>query len=525
MKHPLLQFFVLLLVGLPVWSLAQALTPTQPNRLELPLQAYASDVYVQTLAEDSSVVLLVNDEKNGTMRRQISFQKFDRQLRPVWSLPLEVAPEYEFLQLCAEGSMVYALFQSEYTPDHLWVATLDAHDGILHSGAFETKISRTIYEAKALGGNLFVTTMVENHLTVMLLNLRAGTHQFLPAVYETLPTQFTFLADSVTKLAKFVMSQSNGQKTRLQVKQLSADGKLLKSEFVQAESERGLITAQISPGDSAANLLTGTYTLRDSRYSQGIFAADLSAGTTPTGVRKSLRFYDFLNLKHFLDFMQPARAARVRERGQRLKESARQMRHHYHLLMHDLEPFEDGYVLVGEVYFPSSQNISNYGSYYARSFSPYYSNGYVPSYYPNLNTQNNSSNGYMASQAIVCGFDRNGMLLWDNAFVLKEVRQANLVETVRIRPLADGKRFVMAYLKEEELHYKIIDRSNASPNDLVVPIATSPQPDSKEKPIDTNQEGLLTWYGSRFLTYGYQHVRSPHGPGRDVFFLNTIAFE
>ena len=523
MKHPLLRIVAFLLVGLPTWSLAQA--PTQPNRLELPLPAYASDVYVQTLAEDSSVVLLVNDEKAGAMHRQISFQKFDRKLQPVWSLPLEVATEYNFVQLCAEGSMVYALFQSEYAPDHLWVASLDAHDGILHSGAFQTKISRTIYEAKALGGNLFVTTMVENHLTVMLLNLRAGTHQFLPAVYETLPTQFTFLADSVTKRAKFVMSQSNGYKTRLQVKQLAADGTLLKSEFVQAESERGLITAQISPGDSAANLLTGTYTLRDPRYSQGIFAADLSAGTTPTGSRNSLRFYDFLNLKHFLDFMQPARAARMRERGKRLKEEAKELRHHYHLLMHDLEPYEDGYVLVGEVYFPNSQTTSAFGSYYARSFSPYYSNGYVP-YYPNVATPNsNSSTGYLASQAIVCGFDRNGMLLWDNAFVLKDVRQSSLVETVRIRPLPDSKRFVMAYMKDEEIHYKIIDRSAASPNDLTVTIATSPQPDSKEKPLDTNQEGLLTWYGSRFLAYGYQHVRTPHGPGRDVFFLNTIAFE
>ncbi|WP_324676120.1 hypothetical protein [Hymenobacter sp. GOD-10R] len=523
MKHPLLRMLALLLVGLPTWSLAQA-PPTQPNRLELPLPAYASDVYVQTLAEDSSVVLLVNDEKSGAMHRQISFQKFDRKLKPVWSLPLEVAPEYEVVQLCTEGSMVYALFQSQYTPDHLWVASLDAHDGLLHSGAFETKISRTIYEAKALGGNLFVTTMVENHLTVMLLNLRAGTHQFLPAVYETLPTQFTFLADSVTKRAKFVMSQSNGQKTRLQVKQLAADGTLLKSEFVQAESERGLITAQISPGDSAANLLAGTYTLRDPRYSQGLFATDLSAGTTPTGSRKSLRFYDFMNLKHFFDFMQPARAARVRERGQRMKELDKQLRHHYNLLMHDLEPYQDGYVLVGEVYFPSSQSTSAFNNYYARSFSPYYANGYVPSYYP-LNSSNNSSNSYLASQAIVCGFDRNGLLLWDNAFVLKDVRQTSLVETVRIRPLAGGNKFVMAYLKDEEVHYKIIDHSVASPNDLTVTLATSPNPESKEKPLDTNQEGLLPWYGSRFLAYGYQHVRVPHGQDRDVFFLNTIAFD
>ncbi|MCC2546907.1 hypothetical protein LJY25_10665 [Hymenobacter sp. BT175] len=499
MKHTLGVLFVVLLAALPGWS-----QPAQPARIELPLDSYNSEVRVQALPADSSLILLVEQENLMSYRGTFSFRKYNRALEEVWTRPIDVPKEYAFSRLCAEGTNVYALFQSEYAPQRLWVASLDGRQGLIRAASFDTRLSRDIFDLKALEGNLFVTVMVDRHLTVVFLDLKAGTMQFLPSVYEPMPAQLTFLADSTTKRAEFVMSQSNGYKSRLQVKQLSARGQLLHSEFVQTESERGLITAQISPrADSTTRLLAGTYSLRDTRYSQGIFSADLTAGTTPTGVRESLRFYDFINLKHFFDFMKPAREERLRQRSARLRAEAKQLRLRYRLLTHDLMPFQDGYVMVAEVYYPHYR----YDTY-----------GY------GLMASTRTFDGYRTTHAIVCGFDKKGNLLWDNAFVLKDVRNYNLVENVRVRPLPDGNRLVLAYLDEHRIRYKIIDRTVSSPNDLDVPIVTSLK-GAKEKPNSTTHEGLLSWYGSRFLAYGYQHVRPEKGSSRDVFFVNSVAFD
>ncbi|RSK51411.1 hypothetical protein EI291_03635 [Hymenobacter rigui] len=497
--------------------------PRQAYRAELELETYSSDVQVQPLAEDSSVVVLVERDPRIAGKPEYFFQKFDHSLQPRAKVDIPVPRGYDFQRLCSEGTDVYAVF-SGTDPGTLWVAAYDSRTGELGTGEFKTKRAREIHELKALDGNLFVTVVVDQHLTILLLNLHTAQFQFLPSVFEPLPTRFTFLADSVTKRAELILSESNGFKSRLQLKQLGDDGRLLRSEFVQAGSERGLLDAQLSPGDSAARLLAGTYTLRDSRYSQGLFASDLTAGVTPTGQRRSLRYYDFLNLKHFFDFMKPAKVARMRQRSERMRASDRQFRHHYQLLMHDMLPTPEGFVLVSEVYYPRYNNTGygygNWGMPYNYGLGGYNGFGY-PSRYNNFYNARRGSEGFRTSHALICGFDRQGNLLWDNSFILKEIEHSQLQETVRIRPLPDEQRIAIAYLKDDEFHYKIVDRAATTPNDWQVTLQTT---NPTDKTNDTSQEHLLEWYGSRFVAVGYQHVRPEKGPGRDVFFLNVLEF-
>ncbi|MCA8831441.1 hypothetical protein [Hymenobacter pini] len=504
-------------------STKPAIEPRQQYRAELELETYNSDVQVQPLAEDSSVVLLVERDPRIAGKPEFFFQKFNHALQPQAKVDIPVPRGYDFQRLCAEGTDVYAVF-SGTDPATLWVAAYDSRTGELGTGEFKTKRARGIHELKALDGNLFVTVEVDQHLTILLLNLHTAQFQFLPSVFEPLPARFTFLADSVTKRAELILSETNGFKSRLQLKQLGEDGRLLHSEFVQAGSERGLLDAQLSPGDSAARLLAGTYTLRDSRYSQGLFASDLTAGVTPTGQRRSLRFYDFLNLKHFFDFMKPAQLARMRHRSERLKASDRQFRHRYQLLMHDMLPTPEGFVLVSEVYYPRYANSSynNWYSPYSYGTLPGYTNGFgYPSRFNNFYNSRRSNEGFRTTHALICGFDRQGNLLWDNSFIMKEIEYSQLQEIVRVRPLADGRRMAMAYLKNDEFHYKVVDRAADMPNDWQVKLTTA---NPTDKTSDTTQEHLMEWYGSRFLAVGYQHVRPEKGPGRDVFFLNVLEF-
>ncbi|UOG74017.1 hypothetical protein MTX78_18065 [Hymenobacter tibetensis] len=519
--------FLFLLGGLAASGLAQPAppTPVQGVRLELPLEVYSSDVQVLPLPQDSSVLLLVDKEPlSGRKNTNYELHKYDYRLQRSWLKTMEVPREFEFSQLCSEGTNAYVLFQSESVQHRLHVAAIDGISGQVRTYTFDTKLARDVYDLKSLGGNLFVSVLVDNHLTILLLDLAANKFQFLPSVYEPLPAQLSFLADSAARRAEFVLSQTNGFKNRLQLKQLSAQGMLLRSEFVQAESERGLISAQISPATDSASgrLLAGTYTLRDSRFSQGLFAADLTAGVTPTGSRRSLRFYDFANLKHFFDFMSPGRAARLRQRSEKMRATDRVLRLRYRTLIHDLIPFQDGYVMVAEVYYPQyRQNAySSFGPYLP--YSPYRYGNYSNNSWYGTNRQ---AEGYRITHALVCGFDKRGNLLWDNTFVLKDVYSNSLQETVRLRPLPDGQRVAIAYLDEEKFNYKVIDHTAPSPNDLQVDLQTTALPTVKEKATSTSQEGLSAWYGSRFLAFGYQSIRTEKAPNREVFFINVLGFE
>ena len=550
MKH---RYFSLLLaccgiLALPpcAWTQKPALlpanAPVQTARTELPLTERDSEVHVQALPADSTVVLLVGREHPLSSRTDFSFQQYGHDLRLRRDTPLKVADEFSFVRMCAEGTTVYALFASRHTTGRLLVAAYNGPLGQTRTQQFDTRLSREVVELKALDGRLFATVLLQDqlHVTALLLDVATGQMQYLPSVYENVPTQLTFVADAATRRAEYVLSQTNGRKSRLLLKQLTDKGQLVSSEFVQAESERSLITAQLTPPqDTTARLLMGTYSLRDPNYAQGLFATDLSrpAPGAAAAPKAPLRFYDFLHLKHFFDYLKPSKQARLRQRvARRLARSVSPMRWHYRLLLHELLPQADGgYVLVAEVYTPHYRyNSSNnyYGSPFGSFGNQYYSSGYGysgPGYSPGGYSpygSNRAFDGYQTTHALVCGFDRKGNLIWDNIFVVENLRRSDLEEAVRLQPLPDG-RLVLAYLDENKLRYKVVNRGESAPNDLQVPISTGtgPKEQGLERATDTDQYDLLPWYGGRFVALGYQHVRVSHGTDREVFFMNTVVFQ
>ena len=518
--------------------------PVQTARTELPLTDRDSEVHVQALPADSTVVLLVGREHALSSRTDFTFQQYGPDLHLRQETALKVADEFSFVRMCTEGTTVYALFASHNTAGRLLVAAYNGPLGQTRSQQFDTKLSREVIELKALDGRLFATVVLQDqlHVTALLLDVATGQMQYLPAVYENVPTQLTFVADAATRRAEYVLSQTNGRKSRLLLKQLTDKGQLVSSEFVQAESERSLITAQVTPPqDTTARLLMGTYSLRDPNYAQGVFATDLSrpAPGAPTAAKAPLRFYDFLHLKHFFDYLKPRKQARLRQRvARRLARSMAPMRWHYRLLLHELLPQPDGgYVLVAEVYTPHyryNSYATSYGSPFGSFGNQYYSSGYgygnggpgsvyAPGgYSPYGNSR--SFDGYQTTHALVCGFDRKGNLVWDNIFVVENLRRAELEEAVRLQSLPDG-RLVLAYLDENKLRYKVVNRGESAPNDQHVPISTGTGEQGQERATDTDQYDLLPWYGGRFLALGYQHVRVSHGADREVFFMNTVVFQ
>ncbi|MCI1186592.1 hypothetical protein MON38_04120 [Hymenobacter sp. DH14] len=547
------RYFSLLLaccgtLALPLRAPAQQLplppnAPVQTARTELPLTDRDSEVHVQAISADSSVVLLVGREHPLSGHSNFSFQQYGPDLHLRQETPLKVADEFSFVRMCAEGNTVYALFASRNATGRLLVAAYNGPLNQTRTQQFDTKLSREVVELKALDGRLFATVLLQDqlHVTALLLDVATGQMQYLPSVYENVPTQLTFVADAATRRAEYVLSQTNGRKSRLLLKQLTDKGQLVSSEFVQAESERSLITAQVTPPqDTTARLLMGTYSLRDPNYAQGLFATDLSRPVpgVAAGPKAPLRFYDFLHLKHFFDYLKPSKQARLRQRvARRLARSVSPMRWHYRLLLHELLPQPDGgYVLVAEVYTPHYRYNgygTNYGSPFGSFGNQYYSSGYgyggsgyAPGGFLPYGGSNRSFDGYQTTHALVCGFDRKGNLIWDNTFVVENLRRTELEEAVRLQPLPDG-RLVLAYLDESKLRYKVVNRGENAPNDLHVPISTGAGPGEQglERPTDTNQYDLLPWYGGRFVAVGYQHVRVTHGPDREVFFMNTVVFQ
>jgi len=535
MKH----FFAFLLVAGALGAHAQRPVPPPPAdapqqlaRTELLLDPNNDDVQVQAMPADTSVVLLIRHQEPGQRKVHYSFQRYGTGLRLRNEQALEIPPEFQVRRLCTEPGVVYALFSPVDSRGRLLVAAYDVRGGQVRIQQFDTKLARHIGAIKALNGRLMATVSLndEQHQTVLLLDVASGKYQFLPTVYEPLNAELTSVADRPARRAEFVLSQTNGRKQRLLLRRLSAEqGELLNSQLVQTESERSLLTAQLSPPtDTTARLLAGTYALRDVQYAQGLFATDLTAMAAE---KPALRFYDFRRLRHFFDYLKPAHEARLRGRAARREaREASPIRWHYRLLLHELLPQPGGgYTLVAEVYTPQYNYSTPYNN--GMSFFTPMSVG-LASTSRNFGVPGGYYSGrvllgFRTSHVLVCGFDKRGNLLWDNTYVVTpDVMRSELEEAVQPLTLADG-RVVLAYLNgENELHYKCINHDEAGANDRQVQLLTfSSDGHNPDKVLDTVQPDVLPWTGNQFIASGFQRVRQgTHGAERQVFFLQALQF-
>ena len=532
MKH----FFALLLVGCaPLASWAQAVVttpppppgaPAQTARTELLLDAFNDDAWVQAMPTDTAVVVLMRRQPKTFGKKQYALAHYRTGLVLKREQPLEIPDEFQVERLCAEPGVMYALCRSRTEPGNLLVLAYSVRTGQLHLQQFKTKQCRDVSAMRAVDGRLLATVMLSDgqHQTVLLLDVATGAFQFLPSLYEPLNSELTSVTDAPTGRAEFVSSQTNGRKQRLMLKQLSAEhGQLLRSEMVQTESERTLITAQLSPPqDTSARLLAGTYGLRGPEYAQGLFTTDLTATpANPSDPHPALKFYDFRRMRHFFDYLAPGKEARLRDRSARRDaEELSPLRWHYRLLLHELLPRPDGgYTLVAEVYYPRYYYNNNGYTPPIGSFNSFNN----PYYMPYGGVAGRTFTGFRTTHVLVCGFDRRGSLLWDNTYVIdNNLLHDQLEEAVRTITLPDG-RMVMAYLTEDGLHYKLINQDEASPNDLKVDLFTA-GPSVKEKVLETHQPEIQPWTGQQYVASGFQLIKGETGISRQVFFLQVVEF-
>ena len=404
----------------------------------------------------------------------------------------------EYIRYFTETPYTYLLFggddQQEYT-----FARISHSTGDINVRKYELEDVDAIFEYNVLQGNYFLIARNRNDQKPLLLHLnpRSGETKILPSIYGDESTFSDMLADPVNRRLDVVLTESNGRISRLQVKSFDAEGELLSNHFILQQENRSLLNAEITPGDSTRKILLGTYGTRDLRYTQGFFAAPVASQATTD------QFYNMLQLNNFLKYMKPRREERTRRRETARLRAGKDPSYRYRLLLHDLITTPNGYVLAGEIYYPQYRNNSSplWGTSRSMAF-------------------NRAHDGYKRTHAVALGFDKDGVLLWDNTFPLRDVVTYELTHTVEVNRAPDG-RVVMAYPESGKIKYQVMDQDKFDKEERELEILTY---DEKEKIQDTSYPGIIRWYDGNFAAFGFQRIKSADSGVRNVFYINKISF-
>lgn len=331
-----------------------------------------------------------------------------------------------------------------------------------------------------------------------------------------------------------VIDRSVRTEKKMVFKTFDPTGELLLEDVVNIDENKSLQTSITSSLEREELMVAGTYGSRQMKQSYGFYVVPID----PFADQK-IHYIDFAQLKHYFDYIKPARAKRIRDNSARDIAGGRNPDYVDYVMPFKIEENKNGFVLLAEVYQPTTNSQYNpymptlysgggypYGYYpYSGFYNPYmmypyyYPGRFRPYYYgPNQKTMDDIK----TTEAILLSFDAKGNVQWDQSLKITDVRRSSLDQVSDFYQKNDS-IYVLHREKDDELRIKkMAVGSDVSKEVKQKIILANPLDEFRSERDDF---GIRKWYGNSFYAWGYQTIRNINAEDRvrDVFYINKIV--
>jgi len=447
----------------------------------------------------------------GTSSDHIELIKLDTAFQESWKGYLPVDRKYILMGKWAEyGKLFFLLRYADYSRNNFELFAIDQSNGSFLKYSIRNFIPFSptefqVTEKAAIMGGYYNQVPV-----VMYYSFQTEKSRVLPGLMNENGelTQIKIYPDGTFDV---LISARNfqGQQT-VWIKNYDAEGDLQTNFALVPEDNKHLIFARSMKTSNNMQLVAGVFGGRNSLYSRGLFLASID----PTGMQQ-LRYYNYGDLENFFKYMKAKREQRVKQRIERRKIKGKKTRFNYRFLVHEIVPYKNQYILLGEAFYPRYVSVD-------RSYNGFfYSNPGSYGSYNNFMRDGRMFDGYHYTHAVVMGFDLNGKLLWDNSFEINDVKTFTLEQFVKLEVQED--KIVLLYLFDNELRTKIIKDNEVLEGKTFEPIKAN-QNDEIVRKDQRDINKLEYWYSDYFYAYGVQEISNPGTGKRRVFFINKITY-
>ena len=480
----------------------------QTGRFEVPIER--REQYFE-IVPSSQNGLFLHRHLAGIREDQIHLIKLDTAFHEKWAGFIEVKKNYRIMGTKAFNEKLYLLLRyKDYSKNDLILYVIGESDGRFVQYNIRSYIPFAptefqITESAALVGGYY------NRIPVVLH------YSFLTFSSKVLPGLFSE-AGELTQIKTYddgsfdvlISAKNLARQRTLWIKNYDPEGSLLRNLPLEPEDNKHLIFGRSLKIAGEKQIVAGVYGNRSSEFSRGLFIATIE----PSGFEQ-IRYYNFGDLKNFFQYMKAKRANRIKSRIERKKIKGKKIRFNYRFLVHELVPYKNQFVLLGEAFYP--RYIPAERGQYA-FFTPY---GVMPG---SIIQNGRIFDGYRYTHAVVMGFDEYGNLLWDNSFEINDVKTFTLEQFVKLEVLPD--RLALMYLFENEIRTKIIKDDLVLEGKSIEPILTFQENEIvKDDSNETNR--LEYWYNNYLYACGVQDIVTTlgdHSSRRRVFFINKVYY-
>ena len=476
-----------------------------------------SDYTAVTLGTDGMLVSLTHFVK---FKKEILIAKYDTAFQGIWEQKHTVKSEDRIVHYTVSDSFIYYLIDKQRYEYE--IIRLNLNNGDMKIINYNKILKATYTEICAAKNVILLGGEAENNPVVLHLDIETGKQQVLPSLVQ----KSTYLAgleiDTENDMILAIVAGKYSSYKYSFFYFYGLDAKLRYNVTIPDNKDYNLQTFRPLITGKDEVLVFGTYSSPKWKRSQGIYSLKIK-----NKKENGFRFYDFSYLNNFFNNLSEKRQEKMTEKVKRARKKGSPIRYGNDYFMSPLRVEENRIYFSLEGYNPVYQNNNNtlpygtLGSPYMIGGSRIYNNRLGNRNIWQNPTNQNVTTTYKYEQGMVCSFDKDGKLLWDNQFDFDDF------ETNKIFPFfsysVQNDTVALFRLDEEELFYK---QTLKSQEQSLISEYEVPRRDSLDMIINRADEILMHWYNDVYLISGYQVIRNEvYIPARrKVFYFTRLRY-
>lgn len=470
---------------LSAFILCSAVSSAQVTaRVEYPYKEY-KDVYTIPMGEKGVLQQMIEKDTHGG-KRWVKLLHYDTNLKLLKTDSVEVDKGMDIYGSKMDQGTCYTMLRDgsdfsvvAYNTTTHKIKTLD--------GEYSRKASMRDF---TIGNGYLVFSSTQKKLDrIGIVNLNTGESHFIDMHLKGVRDKDIYVMEN-TIIDNEVNALIRVGRDVLLVR-YGMDGEQRSMICLTENINEAILSASIQKS-AGRYFVTGTYTTNKKGKSQGFYFAQLDGEKF-----KFIKFYNFLDLKNFTEFMSDKAKAKVERKKQKAEEKGKELTMNYFITSHDVIE-EKGYFY-----------------YIAESFYPTYTYIYTG------RTSQRVFDGYFYTHAIVIKFDSKGNVVWDNCFPMQPSYRPYSIKHF-ISASLSGNNLNAIFTDGKKLVSKSFSKTNgAVTQDRNVEMIKTGNDDEDVKRSFTNSDH---WYGKNFLLYGNQIVKNKATRDRQhVFYLSKYT--
>lgn len=515
----ILRVSLLLTCLFPVASYGQV---EQLERYEMVQRFSDEDFTIVPLKEDG-IALLRKKPKFGDRNLTWELILLDSTVQSKSTLELTLSHQSEMIAYEHSHGFVHFLFIKNELKGEMEVFSINLQNFELRTAVITTELNLKLTHFNKCGDNFILGGQVGEESAVFIYTPSVNNFKIIPGFFKKRTELIDVRVNENLTFNTIVFSRENRENTKIIFRTFDSSGKQLFEDdiaFAGLDLQTG-ISSNLKRDDL---MILGTWGKTGNKQSLGFYGVPVN----PFADQK-IQFNYLGTLNHYLDYMKPKRAERIRAKTKKALEQGRQPDFANYILPHGIIEYDKGFILLAETYIPSKDNSyynSRYNNPYYRGYNPYY-NPYMP-YYPGSGMYNmndarfygdnvNGQQDIKTIQSQVIFFDPEGTVVSDYSLNLKESKIPTLNQ---ISDFYLAKNALYFMYKEAELVIKKIDLQNDEVTESTQGIKMSGANDIVRS--ESKDGRIRHWYGNNFYMYGYQTIRLAEGASKDVFYINRV---